>query len=623
MRNARVADHLNQFNDNTDDVTPGTVLKVFAVIAVVGFILRIFYARHLYEDDGLWFTAGEEILRGKALYREIYFDKPPGLALVYSLLFWIFGAHIITVRLFTIAYSLAISAVLYLFGSWLYDKRVGLWAAAMFAVFSTTYATGHVHGLGTDLLMTLPYTGAAYLLIRSQGGREGNKHNQVWLALAGGALTGVAFQINPKGIFDLIYFAVLLVASRRWSRQDDKTVAELEPASGTAVLAGQSALRLCALAVAGFVIGALPFLLYIAATRSLRAYWSYVWDWGSRYSSYYGASKFVLSVLPRSADYLTLNNTLLIALIFLAVITIRRRLTPATGASRDSGQAAGLSFTARSTLDRDATLLMWLAVSYLGVMVGGRFFPHYFIQIIPSLCLIGARGLTGILSSLRTESPAFRRGVIAIIAIGFAFTLVRFHGRTVGLAADFVRGKVSKSNAEWRYSERNREERMVVAVVRGLPEVVADQSGPEDIRLNSPRKLGTNMQADYVFVWGYRPEIYYWSGLLPASRYLSTQPLTGVPADVHYFGNDYRSLLDEAVTARARAELARDLEETRPKYIVDEVGFYNRDLAILNYQELESVMNEYKSVGSTGRFLLYVRRELRPKQLLRDEPKQP
>ena len=160
MRNAGLADQQNQFNDKTDRITRATVLKVFAVIAVVSFILRIFYARHLYEDEGLWFTTGEEILRGKALYREIYFDKPPGLALVYALLFWIFGAHIITVRLFTIAYSLAISAVLYLFGSWLYDKRVGLWAAAMFAVFSTTYATGHMQGLGTDLLMALPYTRA-------------------------------------------------------------------------------------------------------------------------------------------------------------------------------------------------------------------------------------------------------------------------------------------------------------------------------------------------------------------------------------------------------------------------------------------------------------------------------
>src|SRR5882724_11486913 len=185
MRNAVLAEQQIQFNDKAARITRATVLKVFAVIIVVSFILRIFYAGHLYEDDGLWFTAGEEILRGKALYREIYFDKPPGLALVYALLFWIFGAHIITIRLFTIAYSVAISAVLYLFGSWLYDKRVGLWAAALSAVFSTTYVTGHVHGLGTDLVMALPYTGAAYMLVRSRGDRYRavrDKTPQVWLS---------------------------------------------------------------------------------------------------------------------------------------------------------------------------------------------------------------------------------------------------------------------------------------------------------------------------------------------------------------------------------------------------------------------------------------------------------
>jgi hypothetical protein len=630
MRNAVLADQQNQINDNTDRITRATVLKVFAVIAVVSFILRIFYARHLYEDDGLWFTAGEEILRGKALYREIYFDKPPGLALVYALLFWIFGAHILTVRLFTIAYSLLISAVLYLFGSLFYGKRVGLCGAALFAVFSTTYTTGHVHGLGTDLVMALPYTGAAYLLVRSRADRcrdGGSKTHQVWLAMAGGVLAGVSFQVNPKGIFDLIFFAVFLMASRRWSRHADKAKPELEPATARDVAGvtwgGQSALRLFAFAVAGFVVGLVPFLVYIVATRSLRTYWSYVWDWGVRYGSYYGAGKIFLAALTRSADYFTLNNTLLVALIYLAAITIRRGFNSETSASHDANCATGASFTAGSTFEQDATLLMWFGVSYLGVMVGGRFFGHYFIQILPSLCLVGARGLTGILGSLRARSSVFRRGVIAIIVIGFAFTLVRFHGRTVLLASDFVQGNVSEPNATWFYSMRNREERMVAAVIRDLPEGAVDQIGLEAIRAGGPRTRAAGGPSDYVFVWGYRPEIYYWSGLLPASRYLSTQPLTGVPADVHYFGDDYRSLLDEAVTAEARAELARDLEETQPKYIVDEIGFFNGDLAILKYPELETVMREYKAVGATGRFLIYVRKELRKKYLLRNEPKQP
>ena len=445
--------------------------------------------------------------------------------------------------------------------------------------------------------------------------------------MTGGVLVGVAFQINPKGIFDLIFFAIFLMASRRWSRQADKATAELKSATVSGVAgstgAGLSAFRLFVLAVAGFVIGSLPFLVYIAATRSLRTYWSYVWDWGSRYGSYYGAGKIVFSALIRSANYFTLNNTLLVALVFLAAVTIRRGFNSATNAPHNANQAAGASFTARLTFEQDAMLLMWFAVSYAGVVVGGRFFAHYFIQIFPSLCLIGARGLTGILASLQTRRPALRRGVIAIIAIGFAVTLVRFHRRTVLLATDFVRGTVSESNVAWYYSMRNREERMVAAVVRDLPEGAADQIGLEAIRAGGPRARAANGPPDYVFVWGYRPEVYFWSGLLPASRYLSSQPLTGVPADVHYFDDDYRSLLDEDVTAQARAQLVRDLEETQPKYIVDEIGFFNGDLAILKYPELETVMSEYRAVGSTGRFLIYVRKELRKKYLLRNPPKQP
>jgi hypothetical protein len=162
---------------------------------------------------------------------------------------------------------------------------------------------------------------------------------------------------------------------------------------------------------------------------------------------------------------------------------------------------------------------------------------------------------------------------------------------------------------------------MVAAVVRDLPEGAdaADRLGLETLRAGGPRTRTADGPTDYLFVWGYRPEIYFWSGLLPASRYLSTQPLTGVPADVHYFGDDYRSLLDEAVTAEARSQLVRDLEETQPKYIVDEIGFFNGHLAILKYPELEEVMGKYKPIGATGRFLLYVRKELTKKYRLRHE----
>lgn len=593
------------------------VLTWFSIIAGVSIVLRIAYAGHLYEDDGLWFTAGEEILRGKALYSQVYFDKPPGLALCYAVLFWIFGAHILTIRLFTIAYSLAISVVLYFFGAWLYNKRIGLLAAAMFAVFSTTLMTGHAQSLGTDLLMALPYTMGCYLLIRSRLRRPRERRArsaQAGLAIAGGALAGVSFQVNPKGLFDLIFLAIFLIVSRKWvGNTSDK---------GEAV--HRSALRIFLLATVGFALGALPSLGYIAATGSVRAYWLYVWDWGLRYSNYYGASKTVLTALIRSLDFFALDNTLLIALVFLIIATLRAIRKPAAGnqVSDDLEPAPEASFVQRLTLHTDLTLLIWFAVSYAGVVVGGRFFAHYFIQILPPLCLIGARGLTQIHSWLRTRGSTFRRIAVAIIIIGFAVTMVRFHTRGVLLMADFVRGTTSESNATWFYSVRDREERMVAAVVRDLEDGAdaADHLNLEAIRAGRPQGQIGSGPADYVLVWGYRPEVYFFSGLLPASRYLSTQPLTGVAADVHYFDDEYRSLLDESVTAQAREQLVRDLEETQPKYIVDEIGFFNGDLAILKYPELRELMSGYKAIGSSGRFLLYIRRDLTKKALRRSEP---
>ena len=625
--NVALADHENRFTDEQGRISRATLLKLLVIVALVSFILRIAYAGHLYEDDGLWFTVGEEILRGKALYRDIYFDKPPGLPLVYAMLFWIFGAHVLTIRLFTIAYSIAISAVLYVFGSRLYDRRIGRLAAVMFAVFSTTF--GHLQSLSTDFLMVMPYAAGAFLLARSRWDAHevnGKRSSNALLALAGGALAGLAFQINPKAIFDIIFFAIFLIASRRWnadSEESDKANSA-EPIVATVDAVSKptrnelSAPRLFALAVSGFLVCSISFLAYIAATRSLSAYWFDVWDWGARYGRFYSAGKILTAALNSGSNYMVLNNTLLIGLAFVAVVTARRAF--AVNGAPD--RAPGASFRDVRAFRADILLLIWFAVSFAGVMVGGRFYAHYFLQTLPSLCLISARGMTAIVSLLGARSKILRRNAIALLLIGFAFTLVRFHGRGVILVIDWARGTTSRMNATWFHSVRDREERMVAAVVRDLPDGAdaADHVGLEAIRADGPRTRAAVGPSDYLFVWGYRPELYYYSGLLPASRFLSSQPLTGVPADIHYFPIEYRSILEEDVTAGARAQLIRDLKETQPKYIVDEVGFFNGDLAILKYPDLQSVMDKYKSIGSTGRFLIYVRKDMTKKYLRRHSP---
>jgi dolichyl-phosphate-mannose-protein mannosyltransferase len=617
MIKAGPAESLTELSENTDSTNLLSVMKVFLVVAAVSFVFRILYSGHLFEDDGLWFTAAEEIIRGKALYSEIYFDKPPGLALLYAFLFWIFGAHVLTIRLFTIAYSIAISAILYLFGTKLYDRRIGALAALLFAVFSTTYTTGHVQGLGTDFLMVLPHTAGAYLLIRARlFGKTGLQRGslQRWFALAGGVLTGISFQINPKGIFDLIFFACLLLAWHLWKASTAVAIADLTPDEVSTAEPSGSSVKLFLLATFGFVIGLAPFLAYVVATHSLREYWLYVWDWGARYGSYNSAARVIASVITRSVDYFAVNNTLLIALLFVGATTAR---SIASLFHPDwESEKASVSATEDTTVVSDAVLLLWLILSYAGVVLGGRLYSHYFFQILPALCLIGARGLTGISSGLKKRDPALRQAIVMILVLGFAFTLIRIHGRTAILAADLVRGRKSDMTVRWFHERIDREERMVAAVVTDLPDEKnsVERLGVEEMRANGPRVREVRGPEDYLFVWGYRPEIYYFCGLLPASRYLSTQPLTGVPADVHYFA-DYRSVLNDSETSQSRAQLLQDLQETRPKYIVDELGMFNSDLSINSYPELGDFLKDYKATGPVERFMIYCRRDLLKKNL--------
>jgi hypothetical protein len=556
----------------------------------VTFLLRIFYAGHLYQDDGLWFTAAEEVLRGKALYSDVYFDKPPGLPLVYALLFKLFGAHIITVRLFTIAYSVAVSWLLYRFGGWLYGWKAGLLAAAMFAVFSTTYTTGHVQGLTSDFLMLWPYTAGAYLLLRCTTGSR-SRQSSVLRALSGGLLVGLAAQINPKALFALAFFGLVLILKR--PGRDDSTPALV--VSGWAPLG---------LALVGAALGSVLVLGPVASTGSLGAYWRYVWEWGGRYAAYYSAGDAVWTAVSQTGGYFLLNNTLLVALVLVGVSVVRRKRT--------------------TNYAPDEMVLLWFATSYAGVAVGGRFFGHYFLQIIPSLCLIGASGLSRVVAAFNSPAWQHRRfgrsALAAALTLGLVFTVVRFHGRTAVLALDCVRGTKSASTSAWFHERLNHEERMVAAVVSEMPdrEEAAARVGLEAMRLDGPRYRPEEGPHDYLFVWGYRPEIYYWSGLLPASRFLSTQPLTGVPADVHYFGDGSRPLLDPGSTAQARNQLLRDLEQTRPKFIVDELGMFNSELSLEDFSEFREFMQQYKQFGTTGRFLVYRRRDLSGKRRVQD-----
>jgi hypothetical protein len=180
--------------------------------------------------------------------------------------------------------------------------------------------------------------------------------------------------------------------------------------------------------------------------------------------------------------------------------------------------------------NRDRRLWLWAAIAFVGVFPGLRFFPRYYFILLPPLVMLAASGWPRM-------PRAARVAALALLLI----PLVRFGPRYAQLAlgdrswSDIAMSEDSRTAGEW-------------------------------LRSNS-------RPGDRLFVWGYRPDIFVYSGLLAGTKYLDSQPLSGVFADRHLF--DSRP----SVTPKPLPPL--------PELVVDGLGPYNPALALSKFASLE------------------------------------
>jgi hypothetical protein len=200
----------------------------------------------------------------------------------------------------------------------------------------------------------------------------------------------------------------------------------------------------------------------------------------------------------------------------------------------------------------------WLVLSAIGVAAGLRFFPRYYFQILPVIVLLAARGFA------LAGGRSWRRYLALLLLL---VPLIRF--LPTYYAA--VRG------SQWRDTAMDRDSRGVAAILR------------------SAARPG-----DTLFVWGYRPEIYVYSELPAVSRFLDSQPLTGVPADRHLT----QSVPVETGEARARRG---ELAGTRPTFLVDGLGVYNPHLAPASFEDLREWLSNYRELARSGESVIYRR----------------
>lgn len=167
-------------------------------------------------------------------------------------------------------------------------------------------------------------------------------------------------------------------------------------------------------------------------------------------------------------------------------------------------------------------VLSWALVSLIGAAAGGRFYPHYYIQVIPPLAVLAGAYYAERLRQAPLGPPRWT---------------------TPALALRFT----------------------TLAVLIGMGVQVAQLH-----TLNAPtaRALwvkGHARSGDRLFVWGQATKDYLDAGLLPASRYIATFPLTG-----YIFGQRLPGVsTGDRIVPGSWDKLESDLAKRPPRFIID------------------------------------------------------
>ncbi|MBI2842527.1 MAG: glycosyltransferase family 39 protein [Armatimonadetes bacterium] len=432
-------------------------------------------------DSGTFAYGGWRILHGGLPYADFWDNKLPGVFYINALAIALFGATTRGLALFQTLYGAATALAFFAVARRFASGRAALVATLLFAFYHGSYGMNE-EGNYTESYIALPALIAVLLAVDLSKRRI--SYPTLFFAGALGAAAGLIKQPVTSVVPAIMLYLIFLHRGRSGCR-----------AAGVVAL---GAVFVAAVSIAWMsASGILPSAID-ANLRFNRLYFidAYTDGWSSgRWNLMRGLAITALPIAGAAA----------------AIVSGRlRRLSTPIG----------------------WLLIPWFALDLAGLAMGGRFYPHYFLSILPSTLLLTAV----FMDSLRT-----RWALLAASAAGLLLMIGpvwRVEGSLPEEKAFPVASAVEREYhaVHWILTRRLREGATLAA---------------EDVAYWIKKRTNPN---DMIYVWGYDPRIGFLAQRAFPSRYIHLHPL-GVTG----FDRDARIL-----------ELARDIEEHRPKYIVDQ-----------------------------------------------------
>ena len=425
------------------------------------------------DDEAMYSVVANEILAGGHAYTDAVERKPPLIFWTYAAIFGVAGEfNWPALHASAVVWVLLTMAALCVIGRHLFDWETGMIAALLYSIFQP-WGTWKNLAFNGEVLMNLPVVLAWMIALGPSRARHRPE-----LLLAGALLCGAFLLKQPAAIAAVPLPFYFLLRDYRASRR-------LTPFDSMIQI---GLLALGFVGVLALVVG----VLYAQGALGEAVYWT-IGDHD----------------IPQIFWRRGVEHTLAFAGACLPI------LLGAAIALRDDKHWAG------KHAERMAIVAL-LVVSAIGTAASGRFYPHYYIQLIPPLALLAAPSFRRLWAG--TAAPPTWLLKPSTTWSWLAFTLVAF------------------SFAHWH----------------GL----ASQREPSEA---GRYVLGHSSPEDRIFVWGQAAPIYLAAHRRPASRYITSFPLTG-----YIFGNSAPDVDTRSrIVPGAWADLATDFDRHPPAFIVD------------------------------------------------------
>jgi 4-amino-4-deoxy-L-arabinose transferase-like glycosyltransferase len=426
------------------------------------------------DSEVMYSVVANEIVDGGRPYIDAVERKPPLLFWTYAAVFKVAGKFNWTALHFVaLVWTLCAMAGVYVIGRELFNRNTGLIAALFYNVFQPWW-TWKTLSFDGEMLMNLPIIWAWAIAFRRSSSRL---RPELFLA---GALLGAAFLLKqPAAIAAVPLGIYLLLPSYRTSRSLTRTNSIIQ----------------AAILTAGFfaAVGLVTLVLWKQGILRDAFYWT---------------------IADHDIPHVFWERGILLTLAFIGVC-----LPLIVGTIMVCGDKSEIWAARRA--ERRA-LLGLLGASAIGAAAGARFYPHYYIQLIPPLALLAAPYYARLWS--RTIQPPHWLLRPAVTYAWLALTVVVL---------------------------------LIIHWTALAPRRVPSESG---------RYLSTySAPEDRIFVWGHTPKIYLDAHRRPACRYITTFPLTG-----YIFGGSIPGFdTSSRILPGAWTILERDFAKHPPTYIID------------------------------------------------------